>query len=35
MVAGTPGAEMRFLGLALHGPRKPVAKLTGSLALLR
>jgi hypothetical protein len=34
-VARTPGAELRFLGLALHGPRRPVAKLTGSLALLR
>ncbi len=34
-VARTPGSELRFLGLALHGPRRPVAKLTGSLALLR
>jgi hypothetical protein len=34
-VARTPGAELRYLGLAFHGPRRPVAKLTGSLALLR
>ena len=35
LVGRTPGAEMRFLGLALHGARKPVQKLTGSFGLLR
>jgi hypothetical protein len=34
-VARTPSADLRYLGIALHGPRRPVAKLTGSLALLR
>jgi hypothetical protein len=34
-VARTPAADLRYLGLAFHGPRRPVAKLTGSLALLR
>jgi hypothetical protein len=34
-VARTPGADLRYLGLAVHGPRRPVGKLTGSLALLR
>ena len=34
-VAQTRGADLRYLGLAFHGPRRPVAKLTGSLALLR
>lgn len=34
-VARTPKADLRYLGLALHGPQRPVAKLTGSLALLR
>jgi hypothetical protein len=34
-VARTPGADLRYLALALHGPRRPVARLTGSLPLLR
>jgi hypothetical protein len=34
-VARTPAADLRYLALALHGPRRPVARLTGSLPLLR
>jgi hypothetical protein len=34
-VAQTPTGELRYLGLALYGPRRAVAKLTGSLGLLR
>jgi len=34
-VARTPAAELRYLAVALHGPRRPVARLTGSLPLLR
>jgi hypothetical protein len=35
LVAGTPGAELRFLAIAVHGPRRRVARLTGSFGLLR
>lgn len=28
-------ADLRYLGVALYGPRKPVQRLTGSLPLLR
>jgi hypothetical protein len=34
-VAGTPTAALEYLGLALHGARRAVSSLTGSLALLR
>jgi Protein of unknown function (DUF2000) len=34
-VAQTPGTELEYLGIALHGPRKAVARLTGNLRLLR
>jgi hypothetical protein len=34
-VAQTPTAELRYRGLAFHGPARAVRKLTGNLALLR
>ena len=34
-VARTPTAALEYLGLALHGPRRAVSRLTGGLALLR
>jgi hypothetical protein len=35
LVAGTPGAELQFLAVAVHGPRRQVRRLTGSFGLLR
>jgi Protein of unknown function (DUF2000) len=35
LVAGTPSAELRFLAVAVHGPRRRVGRLTGSFGLLR
>ena len=35
LVARTPGSDLRFLAVALHGPRRPISRLTGSFALLR
>jgi hypothetical protein len=34
-VAATPAAELAYLGLLLHGPRRAVTKLTGALPLRR
>jgi hypothetical protein len=34
-VAQTPTAELEYLGIALHGPRRAVSRLTGNLRLLR
>jgi hypothetical protein len=34
-VARTPGADLRFLAVAVYGPRKQVRRLTGSFGLLR
>jgi uncharacterized protein DUF2000 len=34
-VAETPAAELRYLGLAVYGERRPVGRLTGNLSLLR
>jgi hypothetical protein len=34
-VAQTPTAELEYLGVAVHGPRRAVGRLTGSLALFR
>ncbi len=34
-LARTPSAALAHLGLVLHGPRRTVARLTGSLPLLR
>ncbi|MCU0495229.1 MAG: DUF2000 domain-containing protein [Chloroflexaceae bacterium] len=34
-LATTPLEELHFLGLALHGPKKAVNKLTGNLPLLK
>lgn len=34
-VAGTPSAELTYLGVALCGPNKSVRKLTGGFPLLR
>ena len=34
-VAATPAARLQYLGLALHGPKRVITKLTGSLPLLR
>src|SRR3954454_19761589 len=34
-LAGTPTAELAYLGLLLSGPKRAVNKLTGSLPLLR
>ena len=31
----TPTAALEYLGVALHGPRRAVGRLTGRLALLR
>src|SRR6202012_5386153 len=35
LVARTPGADLRFLAVAVHGPRRRVGRLTGSFGLLR
>ena len=35
LVAGTPSTELRFLAVAVHGPRRRVGRLTGSFGLLR
>jgi hypothetical protein len=35
LVARTPGAELQFLAVAVHGPRRQVGRLTGSFGLLR
>jgi len=34
-IAQTPAAQLRYLGIALYGRRSAVARLTGSLPLLR
>jgi hypothetical protein len=34
-VARTPTEELEYLGVAVHGPRRAVGRLTGRLALLR
>jgi hypothetical protein len=34
-VAQTAAADLEYLGIALHGPRKALARLTGNLRLLR
>jgi hypothetical protein len=34
-VAQTPTAALEYLGIALHGPRDAVSRLTGNLRLLR
>src|SRR6266487_2161339 len=34
-VAATPAAELEYLGIVLHGSRRAVGRLTGSLRLLR
>jgi hypothetical protein len=34
-VAGTPAGALEYLGVALHGERRAVRRLTGSLPLLR
>jgi hypothetical protein len=34
-VAATPGAELRYLGILIYGPRRAVGRLTGNLGLLR
>jgi hypothetical protein len=34
-VARTPSADLEYLGVALHGPRRAIGRLTGSLRLLR
>jgi uncharacterized protein DUF2000 len=34
-VARTPAEELEYLGVVLHGPRRAVGRLTGSLRLLR
>jgi hypothetical protein len=34
-VSQTPTAELEYLGVALHGPRRAVGRLTGNLRLLR
>jgi Protein of unknown function (DUF2000) len=34
-IAQTPAAQLRYLGIALYGCRRDVARLTGSLPLLR
>lgn len=34
-VEETPAADLRYLGIALYGERRAVARLTGSLPLLR
>jgi hypothetical protein len=35
LVAKTPNAELDYLGVALHGPRRAIGRLTGNLRLLR
>jgi FAD/FMN-containing dehydrogenase len=35
LVAQTRNAELEYLGVALHGPRRAIARLTGNLRLLR
>jgi uncharacterized protein DUF2000 len=35
LVAQTANAELEYLGVALHGPRRAIARLTGNLRLLR
>jgi hypothetical protein len=35
MVAGTPAAELRYLGVAVYGPRRVINKLVGGFSLLR
>jgi hypothetical protein len=35
LVAATPGADLRFVAVAVYGPRRQVARLTGSFGLLR
>jgi hypothetical protein len=34
-VARTPATQLEYLGLALHGPKPAITKLTGNLPLLR
>jgi hypothetical protein len=34
-VAQTPGARLEYAGLALHGPKRAITRLTGNLRLLR
>jgi hypothetical protein len=34
-VSRTPAADLEYVGVALHGPRRAVRRLTGSLRLLR
>jgi Protein of unknown function (DUF2000) len=34
-VAATAAADLQYLGVAVYGPRRPVGRLTGNLALLR
>ncbi|MEN3282899.1 MAG: hypothetical protein V7607_4039 [Solirubrobacteraceae bacterium] len=34
-IGQTPAAELEYLGVALHGPRRAVRRLTGHLRLLR
>jgi hypothetical protein len=34
-VAQTPAADLEYLGVALHGPRRAVSRVTGNLRLLR
>lgn len=34
-IAGVPSEELKYLGVALYGNKKPVNKLTGSLPLLK
>jgi hypothetical protein len=35
LVAQTPNEQLEYLGVALHGPRRAIGRLTGSLRLLR
>lgn len=35
LLEAADNADLHYLGVALHGPRKPVQRLTGSLPLLR
>ena len=34
-VAGTATADLEYLGVALHGPRRAVGRVSGNLRLLR
>lgn len=34
-MSGTPAKELRYLGIAICGPKRPVERLTGSLPLYR